>query len=168
MKLRGERRKSVASTRSIVEKSMRTFRVPFALFCCVSWFAFASANAAPLHDATRAGAPARKSRVAHVPAKGSAERKAILNAYRAVWLKNSNYQGVVFVVDYLKAHGSWAFLRVSPQSPDGKNHYESEGGLLQKVGGRWRVLERTGGETKCDLPCMKRKHPAMPSDIYPK
>ena len=135
---------------------------------CVSLFLVATGNAAPLRDSTRIKTAAKKTSVAYVPAKNSATRKAILNAYRAVWLKDSNYKGVVFVVNHMKAKGNWAFMRVTPQSPDGKNRYESEEGLLQKVRGRWKVVERVGGEIECDLACLKRKHPAMPRDIYPK
>lgn len=103
----------------------------------------------------------------YTPRVGSGERKAILNSFRAVWLKGSNYKNVIFVVEHLAVKSGWAYLFVSPQSPDGKNHYEAEGALLRRQNGKWKVLQRIGGETECDLSCLKRKFPQMPNAIYP-
>lgn len=101
------------------------------------------------------------------PQKGSAERKAILDAYRAVWLKNSEIKNVIFNVNQMSVKNGWAYIQVAPQSSDGSNNYETEGALLRKTNGKWKVLQRLGGETDCDLPCLKKKYPSMPKEIYP-
>lgn len=123
-------------------------------------------NATSANSATKNVAVCKANGV-YKPAKGSVERKAILNGFRAVWLKDSNYKNVIFVVDYLAVKNGWAYLSVSPQSPNGKNHYESESALMRRQNGKWKVLQRLGGEIDCDLPCLKRKFPQMPTAIYP-
>lgn len=101
------------------------------------------------------------------PQKGSAERKAILDAFRTVWLKNSEIKSVIFNVDRMSVKNGWAYIQVTPQSPDGSNNYETEGALLRKTSGKWKVVKRLGGDTDCDLPCLKKKYPSMPKEIYP-
>jgi len=105
---------------------------------------------------------------AYTPSPGNAERKAILDAYRARWKQGGNENmDVVFVVSYLKVHNGWAWLDVSPQSSDGSQHYEAERGLLRKKGGKWRVLERAGDYSVEYFRQLKRKYPSVPTDIFP-
>lgn len=153
---------------------MKTLRFALILSLCVASCANVSyANVsyakvgnvkAPLSSGIRAK---KKSNGSYTPKKGSAERKAILNGFRAVWLNGSGYKNVIFVVDYLAVKNGWAYLSVSPQSPDGKNHYEGESALMRLQAGKWKVLQRLGGEIECDLLCLKRKFPQMPTAIYP-
>ena len=91
---------------------------------------------------------------AYTPGKGSAERKAIMDALR-VPVERELKQKVVFVVDHIKVQGSWAFVNGSPQSPSGgqpdyrKTEYwdavESDAfdnnyfALLRKTRGKWQV-----------------------------
>lgn len=106
---------------------------------------------------------------AYTPSPASAERKAILDAYRAKWKQSSGNTNtdVVFVVSYLKVHNGWAWLDVRPQSSDGSQQYEAEQGLLRKKGGKWRVLERTAGYSVEYFRKLKRKYPSVPTDIFP-
>jgi hypothetical protein len=104
----------------------------------------------------------------YTPAPASAERKAILDAYRAKWKQGGNKGAdVVFVVNDLKVQKGWAWLNVRPQSSDGSQQYEAEQGLLRKKGGKWRVLERTAGYSVEYFRKLKRKYPSVPTDIIP-
>lgn len=76
---------------------------------------------------------------AYTPAKGSAERTAVMDAIRRDVAALGGMK-VVFMVEHLKVAGSWAYTSVMPQSPDGKSKYEGFSALLQKVGGKWQVV----------------------------
>ena len=54
----------------------------------------------------------------HEPEKGSAERKAILDALR-IPVERDLKQRVVFNADHFKVSGNWAFVSGSPQTPAG-------------------------------------------------
>ena len=85
------------------------------------------------------GAPAQTG--VHTPARGTAERREILDALRAE-MRRTDPRPIIFVVRRLRAHGSWAWAEVEPRSPDQREHYEPEAALLRRSGGRWRVVER--------------------------
>jgi hypothetical protein len=106
---------------------------------------------------------------AYTPSAGSAERKAIVDAYRAKWKQQggNTITDVVFVISYLKVHKGWAWLEVRPQSSNGSQQYEAEQGLLRKKGGKWRVLERTAGYNAEYFRKLKKKYPSVPTDIFP-
>jgi len=86
--------------------------------------------------------PATANSEAYTPPSGSAERKAILDAYRAEYTKDALTKEVIFVVKHLKAHDGWAWLEVNPKSADGSQQFEPEQGLLHKEGAGWKVLQR--------------------------
>ena len=104
---------------------------------------------------------------AHTPPPGSAERKAILDAYRAEWTKPDSIKDVIFVVTHLKVHDDWAWLEVNPKSSDGSQQFESEEGLLHREGAAWKVLQRKSGTTARYFKNLKAKYPAVPTDIFP-
>ena len=104
---------------------------------------------------------------AHTPPPGSAERKAILDAYRAEWTKPDSIKDVIFVVTHLKVHDGWAWVEVNPKSSDGSQQFESEQGLLHKEGAGWKVLQRKSGTTARYFKNLKAKYPAVPTDIFP-
>jgi hypothetical protein len=108
---------------------------------------------------------------AHTPAKGSAERAAILSGVHKA-LDKQGLKKVVLVVPYLKVHGGWAWIQVNPQSADGTQHYESQSGLLREKAGKWTLLEWMPAEEGTDLAKyfhdLKAKYPAAPADIFPK
>ena len=111
--------------------------------------------------------PATAIQATYTPPPGSAERKAILDAYRAAWKKGGTIKDVTFVVNNLKVHNGWAWLDVKPQSSDGSQNYEGEQGLLRKKNGKWRVLDRTAGYDAKYFKKLKSKYPGVPSDIFP-
>ena len=91
---------------------------------------------------------------AYEPAKGTPERKAILDALR-IPVERDLKQKVVFVADSFKVQGNWAFVGGTPQSAmGGEPNYANtkfasafESGafdnnffaLLKKTAGKWKV-----------------------------
>jgi hypothetical protein len=71
---------------------------------------------------------------AHVPANGSVERKAIVDALRGD-------QSVIFKVHYIKVHGNWCWIDTTPMDKQG--HATAEGGpnLLHLEDGKWKVMD---------------------------
>ncbi len=107
---------------------------------------------------------------AHTPPDGSAERNAILQAVHHA-LARQGRKNLVLVVPYLKVHNGWAWIQVNPQSADGRQHYESQSGLLQEKAGKWTLLEWMPAEEGTDytkyFKNLKAKYPAAPTDIFP-
>ena len=108
---------------------------------------------------------------AHTPPEGSAERNAIIQATKHA-LARQGRKNVVLVVPYLKVHNGWAWIQVNPQSADGKQHYESQSGLLQeKATNKWTLLEWMPAEEGTDytkyFKNLKAKYPSAPGDIFP-
>lgn len=103
----------------------------------------------------------------YTPAKGSAERAALMDAMRA----KGDDQDRVFVVRHLKVSGDWAWLDCAPQSRDGRNKYEPESALFQKKNARWRVAAQPCGEADCEygaeLTRIRVEYPAAPDAIFP-
>lgn len=101
----------------------------------------------------------------HTPERGSAERKAIMDALR-VPVEKKLKQPVIFNIDHLKVQNGWAFLLGKPQQPDGQpvDYHgtdfqdavdagafdDSIIGLLHEVRGKWRVVQYVIGAT--DVP----------------
>jgi len=111
--------------------------------------------------------PAIANPEAYTPPSGSAERKSILDAYRAEYTKDALTKDVIFVVTHLKVHDGWAWLEVNPKSSDGSQQFEPEQGLLRKEGSGWKVLQRKSGVTARYFKNLKAKYPAVPTDIFP-
>ncbi|HEU0274262.1 MAG TPA: hypothetical protein VFQ83_07025 [Candidatus Udaeobacter sp.] len=108
---------------------------------------------------------------AHTPAEGGAERNAIILATKQA-LARQGRKNLVLVVPYLKVHNGWAWIQVNPQSADGKQHYESQSGLLQeKTANQWTLLEwmpaEEGTNQATYFKKLKAKYPAAPPDIFP-
>lgn len=91
----------------------------------------------------------------YTPARGSAERKAILDALR-IPVERDLKQRIVFNTDNFSVTGTWAFVGGDPQTPSGgRPNYRNTRywaavrddmfdnnffGLLRKTGGKWRVV----------------------------
>lgn len=107
---------------------------------------------------------------AHTPPDGSAERSAILQAVHYA-LARQGRKNLVLDVPYLKVHNAWAWIQVSPKSADGRQHYESQSGLLQQTANKWTLLEWMPAEEGTDYPKyfkkLKAKYSLAPSDIFP-
>lgn len=115
----------------------------------------------------------------YTPDKGSPERKAILDALR-VPVERDLKQKIVFVTDTLRVQGNWAFASGRPTRLDGSRPdlsntawKDDEGmfddnffGLLQKRGGRWRVVTHALGCTDVCYAEWWRMHKA-PKAIFP-
>ncbi len=86
------------------------------------------------------------------PAKGNAERKAIMDALRANTKNVKGLSGnIIFTVDRLQVQNGWAFIFATPQSADGKPLTKFQEwceldqqivALLKKSGKSWRVVAR--------------------------
>ena len=107
---------------------------------------------------------------AHTPPDGSAEKNAILQAVQHA-LARQGRKNLVLVVPYLKIHNGWAWIQVNPQSAGGRQHYESQSGLLQQTANEWKLLEWMPAEEGTDYPKyfknLKAKYPSAPPDIFP-
>lgn len=115
------------------------------------------------------------------PAKGSAERAAILDTSRPV-VEGKLKQKIVFVINSINVQGSWVFVDGRLQTPDGKvpnwknTPYaqsakygaQSDGisALLKRSGGRWRIVTHAIGCTDvCYVDWWKRFR--APKAIFP-
>jgi hypothetical protein len=124
---------------------------------------FCSAIVAAQSGGKLSGAPA--STKPYTPARGSAERKAIIDALR-IPVEKQLKQPVIFRIDQLRVQKGWAFLQGMPQTPDGGEidytgtvYQEAieegafDGGvfaLLRNEKGKWRVVQYVIGAT--DVP----------------
>ena len=107
---------------------------------------------------------------AHTPPDGSAERNGILQAVHHA-LARQGRKNLVLDVPYLKVLNWWAWIQVNPKSADGRQHYESQSGLLQQTGSKWTLLEWMPAEEGTDytkyFQKLKAKYPSAPPDIFP-
>ena len=107
---------------------------------------------------------------AHTPPNGSAEKNAILQAVQHA-LARQGRKNLVLDVPYLKVHNGWAWIQVTPQSADGRQHYESQSGLLQQTANKWTLLEWMPAEEGTNyakyFQKLKAKYPLAPPDIFP-
>ncbi len=128
-------------------------------------------------SAVLAASPVSSATQTETPAKGSAERKAILDAVRTMVKKMSELD-VIFVVRHLKVNKKWAWVEVDPRSADNAQHYEAVSGLLAKKNGHWEYIEGPPEWPVCEVDpdCadtsryfkkLARKYPSVSPDIFP-
>ena len=115
----------------------------------------------------------------HTPAKGSPERKALMDALRDEF-KKGNGQTVIFQVNFLKVHNGWAWCDATPL--DDKNKPVAEGGtnLLHFENDKWVVIDLSNIPEDPKDPMdrqdaspdfvknLRQKYPDIPTDIFPK
>lgn len=115
----------------------------------------------------------------YTPEKGSAERAAILNAFR-VPVEKQLKQRIVFVTDNFRVRGTWAFVSGRPTTPSGgkpslkgtvfdgeENMFDDNFfGLLKKTGGKWKVVTHALGCTDVCYADWWRRYKA-PKAIFP-
>ena len=105
---------------------------------------------------------------AYIPARGSTTRKQIADALRR---KVGATTGVfaVFVFDWIKVNGNWAYVQTSPQSADGESQYEPVSALLRRRNGLWSVaaIEETDVSPAQAQRRLKKRFPSAPRDIFP-
>ena len=124
------------------------------------------------------GVMAQDQNALHTPAKGSAERKAIMDALRDEYLKGSG-QRVIFEVNHLKVHQGWAWADVTPLDDKGKPVGEGGPNLLHYEKGAWLVADLSGIPDDPNNPLgpmdptpryiknLQKKFPGVPADIFP-
>ena len=110
---------------------------------------------------------------AYTPPAGSPERKAIMDGLR-------RDQKVVFKVHYLKVHGDWAWIDVTPLDDKGKAVAEGGASLMHKENGAWKVIDLSVIPEDPDNPmgpddpdpkfvkAVQNVFPGVPADIFPK
>jgi hypothetical protein len=126
-----------------------------------------SANAASLPQATP-----KSTSVAHTPTAGSQERKEVMDGLRGD-------QKVVFKVHYLKIHGDWAYVDVTPLDDKGKPVAEGGASLMHKENGAWKAQGLSKLPDDPDNPmgiddpnpkfvkAVQKLFPGVPADIFP-
>ena len=108
---------------------------------------------------------------AHIPAGGSAERKAITDGLRGD-------QKVIFKIHYLKVHGDWAWIDVTPLDEKGKAVAEGGTSLMHKETGGWKAMDLSALPEDPDNPMqeptakfvkqLQKTFPGLPADIFPR
>jgi len=88
-------------------------------------------------------------------------------------------QNVVFKVHYLKVHGDWAFVDVTPLDAKGKAVAEGGAALMRKENGAWKVVDLSVLPEDPDNPmgvddptpkfvkAVQKAFPGVPADIFP-
>ena len=129
----------------------------------------ASAHAGVMQKSSQGAGDSAK---AHIPPVGSPERKDIMDGLRGD-------QKVVFKVLYLKVHGDWAFVDVTPLDDKGKAVAEGGASLMHKERGAWKVMDLSVLPEDPDNPmgpddptpkfvkAVQKAFPGVPSDIFP-
>jgi len=132
-------------------------RLPLLLFLALSLCSFAFGQ---------------KTTGAHIPATGSAERQAILDALRGD-------QDVKFKVHYIKVHDNWCWVDTTPLDQAGKPTAEGGPNLLHLEDGKWKVKDLTtvpddpkdplGAEDASPgfVRNVMKTFPGVPRDIFP-
>lgn len=117
----------------------------------------------------------------HTPARGSAERQALMDALRET-VRRELGKPAIFGVNELRVLGDWAFADVSPRNPDGTpldyrgtplEAAQREGmagdgmyALLRRQNGRWWVVRHAIGPTDVAwIPWEEELH--APRAIFP-
>jgi hypothetical protein len=112
----------------------------------------------------------------YTPAKGSAERQAILDTLRDAL----NDQQVVFKVHYLKVHNGWCWADTTPLDKQGRATAEGGPNLLHLQNGKWVVMDLSkvpddpkdplGAEDASPgfIKNLMKTYPGVPRDIFPK
>ena|SRR5512138_1934265 len=110
---------------------------------------------------------------AHIPANGSAERKAIVDGLRGD-------QDVIFKVHYIKVHGSWCWIDTTPMDKQGRATAEGGPNLLHLEDGKWKVMDLSAVPEDPNDPLgpedasrgyvknLVKAFPTVPRDIFPK
>ena len=117
----------------------------------------------------------------HTPAKGSTERKLILDALR-IPIEKELKQKIVFAAEHFHVAGNWVFVGGDPQSPGGGQpnyrgtpYQEAKDAdmfdnnffaLLKKTAGKWKVVHYAIGCTDVCYADWWRRYKA-PKAIFP-
>lgn len=117
--------------------------------------------------------------VLRTPARGSDERKAILDAVRNEYKEGDDHPAE-FKVNYLKVHKGWAWIDVTPLNASGQPVADPAPLLFYNDQGKWVAkdlndvgLEGDEHEGPHDpspkyIKALEKKYPGLPMDIIPK
>lgn len=125
---------------------------------------------------------------AHVPAPGSAERKAVIDGLKAEYMEKGNADGnpyngtITFNVKYIKVNKTWAWVYAEPRSTSQLDQFGENSGYLlaRESDGKWRVQplpdpiddpddpENLDYPTAKDVAAMKKIYTYLPVDIFPR
>ncbi|PYT04395.1 MAG: hypothetical protein DMF60_15485 [Acidobacteria bacterium] len=158
---------------------MGTFKIVVGLLACLCAVVLCFPEPLQAHSLST-GAPQKSSQgagdstgKAYIPPMGSRERKDILDRLRR------DQAAVVFKVHYLKVHGRWAFVDVTPIDGTGKPVAEGGASLMHKLYGVWNVIDLSILPRDSDNPmgpddptpkfvkAVQKKFPDVPADIFP-
>jgi hypothetical protein len=117
----------------------------------------------------------------HTPAKGTPERKAILDAVREEYKEGADHPAE-FQVNYLKVHNGWAWINVTPLDASGKPVADPAPLLFYNDNGKWTAKDLNDVLTEADdaghegphdpspkyIKALQKKYPGVPTDIIPK
>jgi hypothetical protein len=115
----------------------------------------------------------------HTPAKGSAERQAILDAVRDEYKEGADHPAD-FKVNYLKVHQGWAWINVTPLDANGKQVADPAPLLFRNDNDKWKAVDWNDVPTDPDdqsgpsdpspkfIAALQKKFPGFPTDIVPK
>ncbi len=130
-----------------------------------------TSSASPKLTAFNMAAPASP---LHEPERGSAERKAIMDALRADRF-STQAKSVIFQVNYLKVHSGWAWADVTPQDHNGTTVESRTKALLHLDEGHWKAVDLGKLPVEGDKPInaefiksLAEVMPGVPVDIFPK
>lgn len=129
----------------------------------------------------KSSAPEKPSAALHTPKKGSAERKAILDALRP-WVEKQLGQEVILLVDHLAVKDGFAFLTGRPLQPNGKRidylktsykevveqgfFDDNLSALFRQEGSGWKLITSSLGSTDVPWVSWPKEHNA-PTEIFP-
>lgn len=92
------------------------------------------------------------------------------------WMERGD-QKVVFKVHYLKVHGDWAWIDVTPLDDKGKPVAEGGASLMHKEDGSWKARDLSTLPEDPDNPMqeptpkfvnqLQKAFPGLPADIFP-
>ena len=117
--------------------------------------------------------PGANSGTAHTPPAGSQERQDVMDGLRGE-------QKVVFKVHYLKVHGDWAWVDVTPLDDKGRPVAEGGPSLMHRENGAWKAMDLSLIPQDPDEPLeaedakpkfvkkVQAVFPGVPSDIFPR
>ncbi len=142
-------------------KTLKVVAINLSIIMACAW----SLSVAPSASARQ------RSAGVHIPPAGSAERKAITDGLRGD-------QKVVFKIHYLKVHGDWAWIDVTPLDEKGKAVAEGGTSLMHREAGGWKAMDLSGLPEDQDNPMqeptakfvkqLQKKFPGLPADIFPR
>lgn len=104
----------------------------------------------------------------YTPDAASTVRRAIVDGLRAA---GERPERRVVVAD-MRVQDGWAWVVADPQSRDGRERFERESALMQRVGAQWRVVAQPCGDAGCEtareIRRIRKEFSEAPAAIFPR